>query len=67
MSSAVTQPDGIHILVMKHNKQPTPTEFSDARAQVLSDYLSHDVAQLQTKNELFLGKRADIKIAPGLL
>jgi hypothetical protein len=67
MSSAVTQSDGSHILIMKHNKQPTPTDFSDARAQVLSDYLSNDVAQLQTRNELFLRKRADIKIAPGLL
>jgi hypothetical protein len=66
ISSAVTQSDGIHILIMKHNQLPIPTDFNDARAQVLSDYLSNEVAKLQTKNELFLRKRADIKIAPGL-
>jgi hypothetical protein len=67
VSAPVVQQDGAHILVMKANQTPIPTNYEDARAQVLSDYLSDQVAQLQARNERFLRKRADIKIAPGLL
>jgi hypothetical protein len=67
MSAPVPQEDGLHILIMKHNQRPVATGYQQVRPQVLSDYVSDKVARLQTANERFLRKRADIKVAPGLL
>jgi len=67
VSPPIVQPDGVHILVMKHNQAPIPTNYEQARPQVLNDYISDRVARLQTANERFLRKRADVKVAPSLL
>jgi hypothetical protein len=66
VSDPVSRPDGVHILVMRHNQQPLPARYEDAQDRVLRDYLAAKVTRLQTGNERFLRTRADIKIAPEL-
>jgi len=59
--------DGVsHIVVMKRNNMPQPQEYEAVKADVLQDYRTDQAKQLESRNEQFLLKRADIMIAPGL-
>ena len=64
VSDAIAQPDGVHILMMRHNQPPLPTRYEEAHDRVLRDFLNAKVARLQAGNARFLRRRADIKIAP---
>ena len=66
VSDPIPAQDGIHIVQMVRNKRPVQTPYSEARDQVLSDFLADKVARLQDGNKKFLKKRADIKIASDL-
>ncbi len=62
-SSPIAQPDGIHLLQMVENKPPVPLGFDRARERVLSDFRGEAAQRLQTGDEKFLTKRANILIA----
>ncbi len=66
VSPLIRQADGIHILVMKHNRRPVPVSFEATRDKVAADFLRDKAERLQLGNERFLRKRADIRFAPGL-
>ena len=66
VSDPIPATDGIHILQMIRNIPPVATPYSQARDQVLRDFLADKVARLQEGNKRFLKKRADIKIAADL-
>ena len=66
VSDPVTEADGVHLLVMAHNRQPVRTLYEAAHDRVLHDVLAAKVSALQAANERFLRRRADIKIAPAL-
>jgi hypothetical protein len=66
VSDPIPAPDGKHILQMVRNKLPVPTPYTEARDQVLGDFLADKVARLQAGNKRFLRKRADIKVAADL-
>ncbi|MEO8375566.1 MAG: peptidyl-prolyl cis-trans isomerase [Sphingomonas bacterium] len=66
VSEPIPAADGVHIVQMIQNKRPVPTPYTEARDQVLRDFLADKVARLQEGNKRFLRKRADIKIASDL-
>jgi hypothetical protein len=66
VSEPIAMPDGVHILVMRHNQPPLPTRYEDVKDRVLKDFLDAKVARLQIENAAFLRRRADIKIASEL-
>ncbi len=66
VSNPVRTADGVHILVMQRNQPPLPARYEDAWDRVLRDFLAEKVARLQTSNQRFLQRRADIKVAPKL-
>lgn len=63
VSAPVAMPDGLHILVMKHNQRPVSQNLRDVLPQVRDDYIKAEAARLTAANERFLRKRADIQIA----
>jgi hypothetical protein len=58
--------DGIHVLDMEQNRHPVPFGFTEAHAQVLSDYRNQAVDKLKLSGESFLRKRANVLIADDL-
>ena len=58
--------DGTHILYMVANRPPVPASFEEARSRVLSDYQKEAIARLQTGDENFFRKRANVLIAQDL-
>jgi parvulin-like peptidyl-prolyl isomerase len=62
ISAPVPMPEGIHILVVKHNSRPQPRAFEEVRSRVLGDYVTDQAKVLTAGNEHFLRKRADIMI-----
>ncbi|MDB5686967.1 MAG: peptidyl-prolyl cis-trans isomerase [Rhizorhabdus sp.] len=65
VSEPVPQPDGLHILVMRHNDSPLPRPFAEVRDRVLADYIGAQAKLLTAGNERFLRKRADIVVQKG--
>jgi parvulin-like peptidyl-prolyl isomerase len=63
VSAPVTQPDGVHLLVMVHNIQPKPFVFAQARAQVLSDFRNDKIKRTTALYQGFLRERANVLIA----
>ncbi|MEO8722627.1 MAG: peptidyl-prolyl cis-trans isomerase [Sphingobium sp.] len=66
VSEPIKGTDGFHILQMIANQLPVPTPYAKARDEVLRDFQADKVKRLQTANDRFLSKRADIKIASDL-
>ena len=66
LSAPVRLEDGLHILYMEKNKVPVPYSYATARDQVLNDYRNDSIARLNTGDEAFLRKRANILIAHDL-
>jgi hypothetical protein len=66
LSPTVQLEDGIHVLYMEKNKLPVPYTYAMARDQVLTDYRRESIAHLNTGDESFLRKRANILIADDL-
>ena len=66
VSEPVAAPGGMRVLQMAKNVRPVAIPFADARDKVLEDFLADKVARLQTGNERFLRKRADIRVAADL-
>ena len=65
VSDPLPQPDGLHILVMRHNNPPLPHPFAEVRDRVVTDYIGAQARLLTAGNERFLRKRADIVIQKG--
>ena len=65
VSTPVTLPDGIHIVVMKSNVRPEAQPFDQIRDRVLAAYVDDQAKRLNGANERFLLKRADVQIAKG--
>ncbi|THD56006.1 peptidyl-prolyl cis-trans isomerase [Phenylobacterium sp.] len=63
VSAPVTQPDGVHLLVMVHNVPPKPFVFAEARAQVLSDFRNDKIKRTTAQYQGFLRERANVLIA----
>jgi len=63
VSAPITQPDGVHLLVVSQNTPPLARPFEAARDQVLNDLRTEQIAVLQAKSVQFLRKRANILIA----
>ena len=55
--------DGVHILYMVNNIPPVPQDFTEARTRVLTDYQKAAIARVQSADEKFLRKRANVLIA----
>ncbi|MDB5710437.1 MAG: peptidyl-prolyl cis-trans isomerase [Sphingomonas bacterium] len=66
VSEPVSGPGGMRVLQMVKNVRPVVIPFAEARDKVLQDFLADKVARLQTGNERFLQKRADIRVAADL-
>ncbi len=66
VSDPVRAADGMHILVMQRNRQALPARYEDARDRVLRDFLADKVTRLQSSNQRFLQRRADVKVAAEL-
>jgi parvulin-like peptidyl-prolyl isomerase len=65
-SAPIPSSDGVHILYMLTNSPPVPETFEEARARALNDYQRAAIARLQTREEYFLRKRANVLIAKDL-
>jgi hypothetical protein len=65
VSVPVALPDSIHILVMKSNRQPTNQPLEQIRDRVLAAYVDDQAKRLNSANERFLQKRADVQVAKG--
>lgn len=62
-SAPMAAADGSHVLYMIAIKPPKPNAFSEARGKVLVDYQKAAIARLQTGDESFFRKRANVLIA----
>jgi parvulin-like peptidyl-prolyl isomerase len=62
-SAPIPSSDGVHILLMLNNRPPVPETFEEARAKALKDYQRAAIARLQSSEESFLRKRANVLIA----
>ncbi len=65
-SQPITLQDGAHVIAMVKNIVPVPTDFADAREQVLSDYRNDAIKRVTGSDEVFLRKRANILVAKDL-
>ena len=65
VSTPVKTPDGVHLLVMKHNLGPVPLPYDQVRDRVLTSYINDQAQRLTAAGERFLEKRADIQRAKG--
>ncbi len=66
VSSPVAAKDGFHLIVMRRNRRPQPFAFEEIRGQVLTDYRTDKIARMQSDENRFLRKRANIQIAGDL-
>ncbi|MDB5418978.1 MAG: peptidyl-prolyl cis-trans isomerase [Phenylobacterium sp.] len=66
VSAPIPQPDGVHLLLMIRNTPPQPTDFTQAKPQVLSDYRAERVQRTTAQYKGFLRKRANVLIAQDL-
>jgi parvulin-like peptidyl-prolyl isomerase len=66
VSAPIVQQDGVHVLAMVKNIAPLPTDFADAREQVLADYRTDAIKHVTAQDETFLRKRANVLIAKDL-
>jgi hypothetical protein len=62
-SGPIKADDGVHVLYMVSNFPPIPSSFDQARSRVLSDYQKEAISRLQTGDERFFRKRANVLIA----
>ena len=65
VSAPVAMPDGVHLMVVRSNRPPTPQPFELVRDKVLAAYIAQQVKQLTAANERFLRKRSDVQFARG--
>ncbi len=65
-SAPMPSADGAHILYMIANTAPVPKAFEEARSQVLADYQKAAIIRLQSGDENFFRKRANVQIAEDL-
>lgn len=65
-SAPMPSSDGSHVLYMVTNTAPVPKAFDEARAQVLADYQKAAITRLQSGDETFFRKRANVQIAEDL-
>jgi parvulin-like peptidyl-prolyl isomerase len=66
VSAPVPMPDGVHVIAMSRNILPVPTDFANAREQVLSDYRGDAIKRVTHDDETFLRKRANILVSEDL-
>ena len=65
-SDPIATPDGLNIIVMRHNRPPVAQSFDEARDRVREDYARDRLAAVEAANARFLRGRADIVVAPDL-
>jgi parvulin-like peptidyl-prolyl isomerase len=63
VSGPMSESDGVHLLHMIKNTPPAPMDFAQARERVVADYLNEAIKRLQSGDERFFRKRANILIA----
>ena len=51
---------------MAQNRRPMPLAYAEAKPQVLADYRRQAIDRLQSGNEGFLRKRANVLVAKDL-
>ncbi len=56
----------LHVLYMAQNRRPMPLAYAEAKPQVLADYRRQAIDRLQSGNEGFLRKRANVLVAKDL-
>jgi parvulin-like peptidyl-prolyl isomerase len=66
VSEPIAAQDGFHMIVMQKNNRPLPFTFSEVRGQVLTDFRTERIQRIQSEEEQFLRKRADIVVAEDL-
>jgi hypothetical protein len=65
VSVPVTQPDGVHLILMTQRLAPVLPPFDDAMKTVYADYMRSARAPVEAANERYLRKKATILVAPG--
>ncbi len=66
VSDPVTEPDGLHVLIMNHRDTPRPAAFDAVRNKVYQDYRDARRQRADQQNIALLRRDARILIAPGL-
>lgn len=66
VSEPIAARDGFHLIAKQKNNRPLPFTFSEVQGQVLTDFRAERIARIQSEEEKFLRKRADIVIAEDL-
>jgi parvulin-like peptidyl-prolyl isomerase len=65
ISQPVSEPDGVHIIVMDARKPPSLDNYAASRARVFADYEKAQKARVDEDNLKFLRSNAQIILAPG--